>query len=93
MTNDPKEHKEAKTGKGSSFELILFNDDYHDFDFVIEKLKIHCNHTDEQAEQCAIITHHRGECSVMLGSEERIEAAGKSLAHEGLTVDTRKVTV
>ena len=93
MTELPNEIKKYLNEEGESFELILFNDDIHDFDFVIEKLKLHCGHTPEQAEQSALITHHKGECSVLLGGEDRIEKAKKKLAHEGLIVDSRKVTV
>ena len=88
----PEEHKDIRKEESSPYELILYNDDYHDFDFVIEKLKEYCKHTDEQAEQSALIAHHNGECSVLVGSEEKIERAGKGMAKEGLTVDTRKVT-
>ena len=93
MTELPKEIKKYLNEKGGPFELILFNDDFHDFDFVIEKLKFHCNHTPEQAEQSALIAHHRGECSVLLGGEDRIEKIKKKLAFEGLIVDSRKVSV
>ena len=75
----------------SPFELILFNDDFHQFDFVIEKLKQHCGHSPEQAEQSALIAHHKGECSILLGSEERIDQVRKKLEFEGLIVDSRKV--
>jgi len=93
MTELPKEIKRILNEEGSSFELILFNDDFHHFDFVIEKLKLHCGHTPEQAEQCAFIAHHKGESGVLIGGEVRIEKVKKKLAFEGLIVDSRKVTV
>lgn len=93
MTEYPKQRDRSFNMESSPFELVLFNDEYHDFDFVIEKLKQHCGHTDEQAEQCAIIAHQNGECSVLMGSEERIDKAYRKLAFEGLIVDARKVTV
>ncbi len=93
MTEYPKEIKQFLNEEGSSFELILFNDDFHDFDFVIDKLKLHCGHTEEQAEQSALIAHHNGEASVLLGGEDRIQKIRNKLAHEGLLVDSRKVVV
>lgn len=93
MTEFPKEKRNIRKQELASFELILFNDDFHHFDFVMEKLKQHCGHTPEQAEQSALIAHHKGECSVLLGSEERIETIKKKLGFEGLIVDARKVTV
>ena len=92
MTDFPQKERRYYGKEASPFELILFNDEYHDFDFVIEKLKQHCGHTDEQAEQCAVIAHHNGECSVLLGSEELVDKAYRKLAFEGLIVDSRKVT-
>ena len=91
MTEFPKEKKNVEKDESSSFELILFNDDHHHFDFVIDKLKQHCNHSSEQAEQSALIAHHNGECSVLLGSEGKILLAEKKLAKDGLLVDSRKV--
>lgn len=93
MTPLPKEHRDSFSEESGSFELILFNDDYHHFDFVIEKLKQHCAHTPEQAEQSALITHHNGECSILIGTEERITKVRKKLEFEGLIVDARKVMV
>jgi ATP-dependent Clp protease adaptor protein ClpS len=48
-------------------DLILYNDDYNTFDFVIETLIDVCNHTPEQAEQCALITHYKGKCIIKEG--------------------------
>lgn len=93
MTVHPKEEKKSRIQQGNPYELVLINDDIHSFEFVIEKLIMHCNHSPEQAEQSALITHHKGECSVLLGSEEKIETAAKNLANEGLMVDVRRVKV
>ena len=48
-------------------DLVLYNDDYNSFDFVIETLVEVCNHTHEQAEQCAYLTHYRGKCTIKKG--------------------------
>ena len=37
--------------------LILFNDDYNTFDFIIDALVEVCKHSFEQAENCALIAH------------------------------------
>ena len=37
--------------------LVLYNDDVHTFDYVIKALVDICRHTNEQAEQCAILVH------------------------------------
>ena len=45
-------------------EIILYNDDVNTFDHVIRTLIEVCEHTPEQAEQCSLIVHYKGKCSV-----------------------------
>lgn len=59
--------------------LLLLNDDINTFDYVIEVLMKVCNHTQEQAETCAMITHYKGKCSVMSGSYEELKPYHTSL--------------
>ncbi len=59
---------ESKVNK----DLVLFNDDYHTFDFVIEALVKVCKHTSEQAEQSAYIVHFNGKCNVKSGPESKL---------------------
>jgi ATP-dependent Clp protease adaptor protein ClpS len=47
--------------------LVLYNDDTHDFLYVIACLIRYCKHEPLQAEQCALITHNNGKCSVKTG--------------------------
>ena len=47
--------------------LVLYNDNSHDFLYVIACLIRYCKHDPLQAEQCALITHHVGKCSVKSG--------------------------
>ena len=47
--------------------LVLHNDDVHDFLYVVACLMRYCKHEPLQAEQCAIITHEKGKCSVKSG--------------------------
>ena len=58
------EKVERTTQASKLNEIILFNDDVNTFDFVIEMLVNVCDHTPIQAEQCAIIVHFKGKCSV-----------------------------
>ena len=52
------------------YKLVLHNDDVNTFDFVIECLIEICKHTLEQAEQCTILVHYKGKCTVKTGSME-----------------------
>ncbi len=48
-------------------DLMVFNDDVNTFDHVINTLVKVCKHSAEQAEQCAMIIHYKGKCSVKKG--------------------------
>ncbi|HPE99976.1 MAG: ATP-dependent Clp protease adaptor ClpS [Bacteroidales bacterium] len=52
--------------------LILINDDVNTFDHVIETLIEICNHNEEQAEQCALITHLKGKCPIRKGERNEL---------------------
>jgi ATP-dependent Clp protease adaptor protein ClpS len=47
--------------------LILYNDDVHDFLYIVACLVRFCSHEPLQAEQCAVIAHNKGKCSVKTG--------------------------
>ena len=54
-------------------EIVLHNDDVNTFDHVIDTLVYACEHTPEQAEQCAIIVHYKGKCTVKTGAYDDLE--------------------
>lgn len=64
--------------------LILGNDDYNSFDWVITCLMKVCNHEFEQANQCAHIVHYKGKCDVKYGSLEVISGMKEKLVAAGL---------
>lgn len=68
-------------------EIILFNDDVNTFDHVIETLIAVCNHTAEQAEQCAILVHYKGKCTVKTGSFEELKPQCIQLLEAGLSAE------
>lgn len=84
-----KEHSFTKAdGKiQHSKQLILFNDDFNTFDFVIESLVDVCEHTPEQAETCAIIVHYNGKCAVKSGSRKALLPLFKTLSDRNLIVE------
>ena len=67
-------------------ELILYNDDVNTFDFVIRTLIEVCTHEPEQAEQCAMIAHHNGECMVRTGDYYELKPLYEEMTLRGLTV-------
>jgi len=68
-------------------EIVLFNDDVNTFDWVIHCLIEICEHSPEQAEQCAVITHYKGKCSVKSGSYSELEPRCTSLLERGLSAE------
>ncbi len=44
----------------STFSLLVWNDEVNTFEWVIETLMEICGHSEEQAEQCAMIIHNNG---------------------------------
>jgi ATP-dependent Clp protease adaptor protein ClpS len=68
-------------------EIILYNDDVNTFDHVIETLISVCKHTAEQAEQCAILVHYKGKCTVKTGSLDVLIPQCSLLLEAGLSAE------
>ncbi len=66
--------------------LVLYNDDIHSFDFVINALMNECGHDMFQAEQCAYITHYKGECEIKIGSDIELQELSSKLEEMGLSI-------
>lgn len=83
---DPIEHSSEFVEEAGKNVLVLHNDDVNSFDFVIKSLVEVCKHNGEQAEQCAYITHYKGECDIKVGSYEFLTPMCESLRARGLSV-------
>lgn len=68
-------------------ELIVFNDDVNTFDHVIETLIKVCDHTPLQAEQCAILVHYTGKCTVKTGNYEKLKPLCTALLDAELSAE------
>lgn len=66
-------------------QIILYNDDVNTFDWVIESLVSICSHDREQAEQCSVIVHYSGKCSVKIGEFDRLRPMCEALLDRGLS--------
>lgn len=67
------------------YKLILHNDDIHTFDDVIEALIQICKHDPIQAEQCTILVHFKGKCTVKTGSMDILKPMHEKLIARSLT--------
>ena len=68
-------------------EIILYNDDVNTYDHVINTLITVCDHTLEQAEQCSLIVHYKGKCSVKTGSYSDLKPMCTELLQAGLSAE------
>jgi len=68
-------------------EIILFNDDVNTFDHVIDSLIDICDHTLEQAEQCALLVHYKGKCTVKTGEYNDLKPRCTRLLTKGLSAE------
>jgi ATP-dependent Clp protease adaptor protein ClpS len=69
--------------------LILHNDEVHSFDYVINALIEICNHNQEQAAQCTLLTHYKGKCDVKKGEFKALKPLKRALTDRELiaTID------
>ncbi len=82
-----KEINETSEDHGKFNEIVLFNDDVNTFDHVIETLVDACNHTFEQAEQCSLLVHYKGKCTVKTGPYEDLKPRCSKLLQAGLSAE------
>jgi ATP-dependent Clp protease adaptor protein ClpS len=68
-------------------EIVMYNDDVNTFDHVIETLMRVCKHTAEQAEQCSLIIHYKGKCTVKTGELEELIPQCTQLLEAGLSAE------
>ncbi len=71
----------------NQYEIVLHNDDVNTFDFVIDSLIDICEHTLEQAEQCTILVHYKGKCTVKTGALKDLKSRCSKLLSLGLSAE------
>ena len=65
--------------------LVIYNDEVNTFDYVIDSLIKVCNHNRLQAEQCTLLIHYKGKCSVKDGDFKGLRPMCEALLERGLT--------
>ncbi|MET0760006.1 MAG: ATP-dependent Clp protease adaptor ClpS [Flavobacterium sp.] len=68
-------------------EIVMYNDDINTFDHVIDTLMKVCKHSSEQAEQCSLIVHYKGKCTVKTGSMDELTPQCSLLLEAGLSAE------
>lgn len=68
----------------SPYSLIVWNDEVNTFEWVIETLIEVCGHSEEQAEQCAMIIHVHGKYAVKKGDYDTLKPMCNSINDRGI---------
>jgi ATP-dependent Clp protease adaptor protein ClpS len=76
--------EDVLTDTEDAYHLIVWNDDVNTFDWVIETLMAVCGHEREQAEQCSMIIHFKGKCSVKTGSFDALKPMCDAILERGI---------
>lgn len=66
-------------------QLIVYNDDFNTFDWVIQCFMEVCNHTFIQAEQLSMFVHFKGKAAVKTGSFTELKPMKDALVERGLS--------
>jgi ATP-dependent Clp protease adaptor protein ClpS len=82
-----REKKKVRAQDVFNNEIVLYNDDVNTFVHVINTLIDVCEHTAEQAEQCAILVHYKGKCTVKTGSMKELVPKCLLLLDAGLSAE------
>ncbi len=67
--------------------LVVYNDDINTFDWVIDTLVTVCRHSSEQAEQCTLIIHYKGKCSVKEGEFDELKGMRNEICRRGISAE------
>ena len=87
MKESSKSNPKASESKIKVSSLFLINDAYNSFDHVVDCLTAICDHDPMQAEQCALLTHYKGSCEIMLGDNDDLLPVQEDLTLYGLNVE------
>ena len=74
----------VKNKKNDIKQIVIFNDN-NTFDWVIQSLVEVCEHEPMQAEQCAMIVHHKGKCGVKSGDFDTLKPFHEELVRRKLS--------
>ena len=84
---ETQEEVEVDVKLNEDWSLVVYNDDHNTFDHVIEMLVKICGHSVLQAEQCAMIVHFKGKCTVKSGAYDKLEPLCTSLLEADITAE------
>ncbi len=72
------------TDLAKTYQIIVWNDEVNTFEWVIETLIEVCKHSEEQAEQCAMLIHTKGKYSVKHGTYDELKPQTEAITDRGI---------
>jgi ATP-dependent Clp protease adaptor protein ClpS len=78
------EDKDLLTDLASHHQLVVWNDEVNTFEWVIETLIKVCGHSNDQAEQCALLIHTQGKYAVKKGDYETLKPMCDAITDRGI---------
>ncbi|WP_375445660.1 ATP-dependent Clp protease adaptor ClpS [uncultured Fibrella sp.] len=69
------------------YNLVVFNDEVNTFEYVIDTLIEVCEHSPEQAEQCTLLIHYKGKCTVKNGGFEELAPLRNEICRRGISAE------
>lgn len=78
------EDTDVLTAESPSYSLVLWNDDVNTFDWVIKALVDICDMDDTQAEQCSLLVHFKGKCTVAEGEYRDLKTKHTAITDRGI---------
>ncbi len=82
---------ETLTVANYPFSLVVWNDEINTFEWVIESLMSVCQHTEEQAEQCAMLIHFKGKYAVKNGEYETLKPMCDAITERNINATIEEV--
>jgi ATP-dependent Clp protease adaptor protein ClpS len=73
VTTKPKEREETRTRRLPPYHVVLFNDDFHSFEFVIEVIRKALGYDAQKAQLLTEEAHKSGRAIVWTGAKEVAE--------------------
>lgn len=84
---------EDTTSTGTMSELVVYNDDFNTFEWVIECFMEVLSHTSEQAEQLSLMIHYNGKATVKTAAFSVLRPFKDALVDRGLSAVIETVAV
>ncbi len=79
--------EEVLTEEAEMWNLVVFNDDFNTFEHVTQTLIDVCSHEPEQAEQCTLLIHHKGKCTVKAGPFDEMAPLRNAICNRGISAE------